>query len=67
MSRDVRHLFDPTELAGRRVLVTGGTEGVGEAIVKRLVAAGAKVATTARSELQRWRSKRKSGRQIHRP
>jgi NAD(P)-dependent dehydrogenase (short-subunit alcohol dehydrogenase family) len=38
------------ELAGKRALVTGGTEGVGAAIVSRLVAAGARVATTARSE-----------------
>lgn len=41
----------PKELAGRRVLVTGGTQGVGEAIVRRLLAAGATVVTTARSEL----------------
>jgi NAD(P)-dependent dehydrogenase (short-subunit alcohol dehydrogenase family) len=40
----------PTELAGKRALVTGGTEGVGAAIVSRLAMAGAKVATTARSE-----------------
>ena len=38
------------ELAGKRALVTGGTQGVGAAIVSRLVAAGARVATTARSE-----------------
>ena len=38
------------ELAGKRVLVTGGTEGVGAAIVTRLAAAGARVATTARSD-----------------
>ncbi len=37
-------------LAGRRALVTGGTQGVGEAIVRRLAAEGARVATTARSE-----------------
>lgn len=41
---------DPTEFAGRRVLVTGGTKGAGEAMVRRFVAAGATVATTARSQ-----------------
>lgn len=41
--------IDPTELAGKRALVTGGTEGVGAAIASRLSAAGAVVATTARS------------------
>ncbi len=28
--------FDASEFAGKRVLVTGGTQGVGEAIVRRL-------------------------------
>lgn len=40
---------DSQEFAGRRVLVTGGTKGAGEAIVRRLGAAGARVLTTARS------------------
>jgi NAD(P)-dependent dehydrogenase (short-subunit alcohol dehydrogenase family) len=47
----VRFSSDPTEFAGKRVLVTGGTKGMGEAIVRRLAAGGAKVATTARSPL----------------
>jgi NAD(P)-dependent dehydrogenase (short-subunit alcohol dehydrogenase family) len=37
------------EFAGKRALVTGGTKGMGEAIVRRLRAGGAKVFTTARS------------------
>ncbi|QEE47714.1 SDR family oxidoreductase [Rhizobium sp. WL3] len=45
----VQFRIDPTEFAGKRVVVTGGTMGAGEAIVKRFVRAGARVATAARS------------------
>jgi NAD(P)-dependent dehydrogenase (short-subunit alcohol dehydrogenase family) len=38
-----------SELTGKKILITGGTKGMGEAIVKRLRAAGAAVMTTARS------------------
>jgi NAD(P)-dependent dehydrogenase (short-subunit alcohol dehydrogenase family) len=37
------------EFDGKRVLVTGGTKGIGAAVVKRLSAGGAWVLTTARS------------------
>lgn len=37
------------ELSGRNAFVTGGTKGIGEAIVKRLRQAGATVITTART------------------
>jgi len=37
------------QLAGRRALVTGGTKGVGAAVVQELLAAGVHVMTTARS------------------
>jgi NAD(P)-dependent dehydrogenase (short-subunit alcohol dehydrogenase family) len=39
------------EFKAKRVLVTGGTKGMGEAIVRRLTLSGASVATTARSPL----------------
>jgi NAD(P)-dependent dehydrogenase (short-subunit alcohol dehydrogenase family) len=40
---------DPTEFQSKRVLVTDGTKGMGEAILRRLARGGAQVATTARS------------------
>ena len=43
-------MSDGHELNGRRALVTGGTKGVGEAVVTALRDAGAKVLTTARSK-----------------
>ena len=43
------------EFKGKRVLMTGGTKGVGEAIVRRFELSGASVAITARSApLQAW-------------
>src|SRR5947208_7110917 len=42
---------DGNEFKGKRVLVTGGTKGMGEAMVRRLTMGGASVATTARSPL----------------
>src|SRR6266481_30670 len=40
-----------TEFAGKRVFITGGSKGVGEAIVRRFATGGATVGTTARSPL----------------
>jgi NAD(P)-dependent dehydrogenase (short-subunit alcohol dehydrogenase family) len=37
------------ELSGRRALITGGTRGIGAAIARRLLDAGAKVAVAART------------------
>src|SRR5690349_19419029 len=39
------------EFKSKRVLVTGGTKGMGEAMVRRFLLSGAAVATTARSPL----------------
>jgi NAD(P)-dependent dehydrogenase (short-subunit alcohol dehydrogenase family) len=43
------HLDLSTEFAGRRVLVTGGSRGIGAAVAQRLLDAGAIVVVTARS------------------
>jgi len=43
---------DYLDLKGKRALVTGGTKGVGKAVVTALREAGATVLTTARSQLQ---------------
>ncbi|MFC3289840.1 SDR family NAD(P)-dependent oxidoreductase, partial [Paracoccus aerius] len=40
---------DPTEFAGKRVLVSGGTKGLGRATVERFLAGGARVITAARA------------------
>jgi len=41
---------EPTEFKGRRILVTGGTRGIGEAIVNRMIRGGGDVIATARSD-----------------
>lgn len=43
---------DPTEFAGKRVLVSGGTKGLGRATVERFVAGGARVITAARAAVE---------------
>ncbi|KQQ87647.1 SDR family oxidoreductase [Aureimonas sp. Leaf324] len=40
---------DPNEFAGKRVLVSGGTKGLGRATVERFLAGGARVVTAART------------------
>jgi len=41
--------LDPREFEGMRVLVTGGTKGIGRAVVDRLCGSGASVVSTART------------------
>jgi NAD(P)-dependent dehydrogenase (short-subunit alcohol dehydrogenase family) len=41
-------MADPTEFAGKRVLISGGTKGAGRATVDRFLAGGARVITAAR-------------------
>ena len=42
---------DPAEFAGKRVLVSGGTKGLGRATVERFLAGGARVVTSARGAM----------------
>src|SRR5437870_1145895 len=53
MTESYRFAVFRDEFAGKRVLVTGGTKGVGEAVVRRFQLSGASVATTARSSLSK--------------
>ena len=41
--------YDANEFTGRRILVTGGTRGIGEAIFNRLMRGGGRLLTTART------------------
>jgi NAD(P)-dependent dehydrogenase (short-subunit alcohol dehydrogenase family) len=43
---------DPAEFAGKRVLVSGGSKGLGRATVDRFLAGGARVITAARGALE---------------
>ena len=43
---------DPKEFAGKRVLITGGTKGLGRATVDRFLAGGARVITSARGAVE---------------
>lgn len=43
---------DPTEFKGKRVLVSGGTKGLGRATVDRFLAGGARVITAARGAVE---------------
>lgn len=43
---------DPEEFAGKRVLITGGTKGLGRATVDRFLAGGARVITAARGPVE---------------
>ena len=45
----IGHGSGTRELVGKRALVTGGTRGIGAAVVRQLLDAGAEVITTARS------------------
>jgi NAD(P)-dependent dehydrogenase (short-subunit alcohol dehydrogenase family) len=45
----IEHGSETRELAGKRALVTGGSRGIGAAVVRQLLDAGAEVLTTARS------------------
>ncbi|PJN35789.1 short-chain dehydrogenase [Streptomyces sp. CB02959] len=48
-SQDHRTAAVPQELAGKRAVVSGGSRGIGAAIVRNLLDAGATVVTSARS------------------
>jgi hypothetical protein len=48
VSKATHFSFDPTEFAGKRALVTGGTQGMGEAIMRLAEKAGTDEAAALR-------------------
>lgn len=58
MHKEIAQL--PAEFARRRVLVTGGSRGIGAAIARRFLEAGAAVVTSARSRTRTHRRSRRS-------
>jgi NAD(P)-dependent dehydrogenase (short-subunit alcohol dehydrogenase family) len=48
---DYPFMVDPREFAGKRVLITGGTKGLGAAMTRRFLAGGATVATSMKSRM----------------
>jgi NAD(P)-dependent dehydrogenase (short-subunit alcohol dehydrogenase family) len=48
----ISFINDPNELKGRRALVTGGSRGIGGAILQRLLSAGARVVAAARHPVE---------------
>lgn len=52
---------DPTEFAGKRVVVTGGSRGLGAVIAQRFLDGGATVVVTARSATASSRFRTENG------
>ena len=48
----ISFINDPDELKDRRALVTGGSRGIGGAIVRRLLSVGARVVAVARNPVE---------------
>src|SRR6266568_3894491 len=48
----ISFINDPNELKGRRALVTGGSRGIGAAIVRRVLSVGARVVAVARNPVE---------------
>jgi NAD(P)-dependent dehydrogenase (short-subunit alcohol dehydrogenase family) len=48
----ISFINDPKELKGGHALITGGSRGIGDAILRRLLSAGARVVAVVRNQLE---------------